>query len=61
MIDALAKGTVWISLSLIKDLPDDFKQELLYGTGERHLKYTYTSRNTGSTQNRSHPFEGVIK
>ena len=60
MIDALAKEH-GVDLSVpYKDLPEDFKQELLYGTGTRHLKYTYTSRNTGMTQNRDHPFEGMI-
>lgn len=60
MIDALAKEH-GVDLTVpYKDLPEDFKKELLYGTGDRHLKYTYTSRNTGSTQNRDHPFEGVI-
>jgi excinuclease ABC subunit A len=60
MIDALAKEH-GVDLKVpYKDLPEDFKQELLYGTGDRHLKYTYTSRNTGMTQNRDHPFEGMI-
>ncbi|MGN0659802.1 MAG: excinuclease ABC subunit UvrA [Emergencia sp.] len=60
MIDALAKEH-GVDLSVpYKDLPEDFKQELLYGTGERHLKYTYTSRSTGKVSHRDHPFEGVI-
>ncbi len=42
-----------------KDLPDDFKQELLYGTGSRHLKYTYRTRN-GASYKRDHPFEGLL-
>jgi excinuclease ABC subunit A len=41
-------------------LPEKFKQELLYGTGTRHLQYYYKSRSTGSESYRDHPFEGVI-
>ena len=60
MIDALAKEH-GVDLSVpYSDLPEKFKQELLYGTGTRHLKYTYTSRSTGSVSHRDHPFEGVI-
>ena len=60
MIDALAKdhkvdvNTPW------NQLPEKFKHEVLYGTGSRHLKYTYKSRNTGRTSQMDHPFEGVI-
>ncbi|MDD2217558.1 MAG: excinuclease ABC subunit UvrA [Eubacteriales bacterium] len=43
-----------------KDLPEKFKQELLYGTGDRNLKYTYVSKTTGTTSNRNHAFEGII-
>ena len=42
-----------------KDLPEEFKQVLLYGTGDEKLQYVYTNRN-GDTQNRNHTFEGVI-
>ena len=42
-----------------EDLPDDFKQELLYGTGTRHLKYTYRTR-SGASYKRDHPFEGLL-
>jgi len=42
-----------------KDLPDKFKEVLLYGTGGEKLQYVYTNRN-GDTQNRNHSFEGVI-
>lgn len=59
-IDALAREH-GVDLSIpYKELPESFVQELLYGTGERHLKYTYVSRNTGTTSNRDHPFEGMI-
>ncbi|MGN0702736.1 MAG: excinuclease ABC subunit UvrA [Lentihominibacter sp.] len=42
-----------------KDLPEEFKQALLYGTGEEKLKYDYTNRN-GDVQHRNHSFEGII-
>ena len=60
MIDALAKEH-GVDLEVpYKDLPEKFKKELLYGTGSRHLKYTYTSRSSGAVSRRDHPFEGVI-
>ena len=33
---------------------------LLYGTGSKHLKYTYVSRRSGRQSQMDHPFEGVI-
>lgn len=42
-----------------KDLPKDFLQELLYGTGTRKLEYTYTSK-AGRVSHMNHTFEGVI-
>lgn len=42
-----------------KELPDDLKREILYGTGTRKIKYTYTSRN-GRVSYMNHTFEGVI-
>ena len=42
-----------------KDLPKDFVDELLHGTGLRKLKYTYTSR-SGRVSHMNHTFEGVI-
>ncbi|HPD90688.1 MAG TPA: excinuclease ABC subunit UvrA, partial [Bacillota bacterium] len=61
MIDALAKDhKVDIRNTSYKDLPAEFKEELLYGTGDRHLKYYYESRNTGSRSYRDHPFEGIL-
>ncbi len=60
MIDALAKEhNVDINLPY-KQLPADFKKELLYGTGNRKLQYYYISRNNGSESYRNHSFEGVI-
>ena len=45
--------------TLFKDLPKKFKDELLYGTGDRKLKYELTS-NRGKIQQREHTFEGLI-
>ena len=42
-----------------KDLPEDFKQALLYGTGDKELIYDYTNR-SGMVQHRKHTFEGII-
>lgn len=44
----------------LKDMPKKFIDELLYGTGERHLQYYYVSANTGSKSLQDRPFEGVI-
>lgn len=41
------------------ELPKKFKDVLLYGTGEKKLEYTYTSR-SGTVQQRSHTFEGLV-
>lgn len=61
MIDALAvDNNVDIKNISYRDLPEKFKKELLYGTGTRHLKYFYESRNNGSQSYRNHPFEGII-
>ncbi|MCQ2547751.1 MAG: excinuclease ABC subunit UvrA [Clostridia bacterium] len=58
--EALAKA-YGVSLDTpYKDLPDDFKQVLLYGSGNKDLEYVYVSRHTGSEQKRKHPYEGVI-
>lgn len=59
MLNQLAKdhGT---DLSIpYKELPKDFLDELLHGTGDRHLKYTYTSK-SGRVSHMNHTFEGVI-
>jgi excinuclease ABC subunit A len=60
MIDALAaEQKIDINLPW-RDLPEKFRHEVLYGTGGRHLKYTYKSRTTGRTSNMDHSFEGVL-
>nr|WP_315023505.1 excinuclease ABC subunit UvrA [uncultured Aminipila sp.] len=60
MIEALAKEHGADLDTPYNKLPDKFKKELLYGTGSRHLKYFYKSRNNNSESYRDHPFEGVI-
>lgn len=60
LIDALAKAHKVDLSTPYRDLPPKFKQELLYGTGDRRLEYYYESRNNGSMSYRNHPFEGVI-
>lgn len=42
-----------------KDLPTDFLDELLHGTGERKLKYIYKSK-SGKVSHMNHTFEGII-
>ncbi|MCL2492497.1 MAG: excinuclease ABC subunit UvrA [Clostridiales bacterium] len=60
MIEVLAREHR-VDLSLPwAELPENFRREVLYGTGGRHLKYTYKSRTTGRTSNMDHPFEGVL-
>ncbi len=41
-----------------KKLPKKFKEILLYGTGDKKLKYDYTNR-AGFVQHREHSFEGL--
>ncbi|MCC2864375.1 MAG: excinuclease ABC subunit UvrA [Clostridiales Family XIII bacterium] len=60
MIEALAEYHKVDINTPYNKLPKKFKQELLYGTGKRHLKYYYTSRSNGTKSYRDHPFEGVI-
>lgn len=50
-----------IDLSIpFRELPDKFKEMVLYGTGNKNVKYTYTSKTSGKTQKFDHPFEGLI-
>lgn len=42
-----------------KDLPEDFKEVLLYGTGDKKIVYDYTNK-SGMVQHRSHTFEGLM-
>ncbi|MDD7347532.1 MAG: excinuclease ABC subunit UvrA [Clostridiales bacterium] len=59
-VDALANMyKVDINLPLEKQ-PAGFMKALLYGTGNKHLKYTYVSRRSGRRSQMDHPFEGVV-
>lgn len=59
-VEALAEMYgIDIDLPLEK-LPAKFMKALLYGTGSKHLKYTYISRRSGRRSQMDHPFEGVI-
>ena len=60
MIAALAKEHNTSINIPYKDLPEAFKQELLYGTGERKIKYLYVSKTGKSQSEMNHTFEGVI-
>jgi excinuclease ABC subunit A len=61
IINALAvEHGVDIERTAWSDLPDKLKHEILYGTGERHLQYTYKSRSTGRVTKMDHAFEGVL-
>jgi excinuclease ABC subunit A len=60
LIEALARDHGVDLSTPYKDLPEKFKQELLYGTKGRNLQYYYQSRTNGSQSYRNHPFEGVI-
>lgn len=42
-----------------KDLPDNFKKTLLYGSGKEQISFKYVNTR-GDVVNREHPFEGVI-
>ncbi len=50
-----------VDLSLpYEDLPEDFKRELMYGTGGRKIEYVYESRRTGEVTHRSQRYEGIV-
>jgi excinuclease ABC subunit A len=60
IIEALAKYHGVDLNTPYRDLPEKFRDELLYGTRGRKVEYYYTSKNTGSRSHMNHPFEGVI-
>jgi excinuclease ABC subunit A len=61
MIGALAEEhKVDIDATPWQDLPEKFRDEVLHGTGNRHLKYTYRSRTTGRVSQMDHSFEGML-
>lgn len=43
-----------------EELPDEFKKELMYGTGGRKIEYVYESRRTGDVVHRSQRYEGIV-
>ena len=60
MVDALIRDhDVDPSLPL-RDLPEKFRKELYYGTGDRHLVYDYVSRTSGTVSHQDRPFEGAM-
>ncbi len=59
MVEALAREHKVSLDTPFEDLPPRFVEELLYGTGERKLNYTYVTR-SGDKYQRNHPFEGLI-
>ena len=44
----------------LKNLSEKFRQELYYGTGDRHIQYYYVSANTGAKTYQDRPFEGAM-
>jgi excinuclease ABC subunit A len=43
-----------------KELPDDFKEKALYGTGEEKYSFTYNSAKTGRAGTITRPVEGMV-
>ena len=60
LVDALIRDHGVDSSLPLKDLPKKFRQELYYGTGDRHLVYDYVSRTSGSVSHQDRPFEGAL-
>ena len=60
MVDALIRDHGVDSSLPLKDLPKKFRQELYYGTGDRHLVYDYVSRTSGTVSHQDRPFEGAM-
>lgn len=60
MVNALAEDHGVDIRKPLKELPEAFRKELMYGTGNRHLQYYYVSNNTGNKTLIDRPFEGVV-
>jgi len=60
LIEALAKYHGVDLNTPYRDLPEKFKDELLYGTRGRKIQYYHESRTTGARSFMNHAFEGVI-
>lgn len=60
LVEALIRDHGVDAAKPLCELPEKFRQELYYGTGDRHLVYDYVSRSTGSVSHQDRPFEGAI-
>lgn len=60
MVDALIRQHGVDPSKPLKDLPEKFRRELYYGTGDKHLVYDYVSRTTGTVSHQDRPFEGAM-
>ena len=60
MIDALLAEEGYDVHVPFKNLPKKLRDQLLFGTGNRTVSYTYKSRTTGHISHRNDSFEGVI-
>jgi excinuclease ABC subunit A len=58
ILEAMCKAYKQSMSAPWKDLPEDFRQALLYGTGDTAIKFTYKEAN--HTYHHDKPFEGVI-
>ena len=60
MVDALIRDHGVDPSLPLQDLPEKFRKELYYGTGDRHLVYDYVSRTSGTVSHQDRPFEGAM-
>ena len=60
LVDALIRQHGVDPSKPLKDLPEKFRKELYYGTGDKHLVYDYVSRTTGTVSHQDRPFEGAM-
>ena len=60
MVDALIRQHGVDPSKPLKELPEKFRRELYYGTGDKHLVYDYVSRTTGTVSHQDRPFEGAM-
>jgi excinuclease ABC subunit A len=58
ILEAICKTYKQSMMTPWKDLPETFRQALLFGTGDTPIKFTY--REANHTYNHNKPFEGVI-
>ena len=60
MVNALAEDHGVDIRKPLKELPEAFRKELMYGTGDRHLQYYYVINNTGNKSLIDRHIEGVV-